>query len=56
MNIEKDDMVMVYDAIKMLRDFCDKEGYYPRHTGGYYSVDDTTNFMAKYSDIIGEKK
>jgi len=50
--IEEDDMVMVCDAIKMLRNFCDKEGYYPRNTGGYYSVDDATNFLTKYSKIL----
>ena len=50
--IEKEDMVMVYDSIKMLRDFCDKEGHYPRNTGGYYSIDDATNFLTKYFEIM----
>jgi hypothetical protein len=53
--IEENDIGIVREAIAIMKDFCEKNNDYIRHSGGYYTVEDVSNFEKKYHQLLENK-
>ena len=56
MNIEENDIGIVREAIAIMKDFCQKNNDYIRHSGEYYTAEDVSNFEKKYRKVLEEKQ